>query len=107
MRKKHVIYLNGYEESENDIGDIIQIPTSRKILAEKKSVRQSEHYQADAVGAKPEIVFKVWLAEYKEESSLKYNKRDYKIIRTYSPDEKNIELVCEGLVNRGAGNGST
>lgn len=68
---------------------------SRTVFANKKSVRQSEFYQAMAAGMKPEIVFEVMVADYNEEPKVKYGeKKYYRVIRTYSANGERIELVC-------------
>lgn len=102
MRFNSIINLISTIESENPIGDTISVESKRKVFAEKKSVRQSEFYQAAATGLKPEITFVTWKDEYKGESELEYDSKTYRIIRTFIKDEKEIELICEGAVNRGA-----
>ncbi|OIJ12715.1 hypothetical protein BKP37_12720 [Anaerobacillus alkalilacustris] len=92
--------LIGSTSYTNDKGDDIEIPTERQVLAERKSIRQSEFYQAAATDLRPELTFEVWSDEYNEEYSLNYNGKIYTIIRTFDKDEKNTELICSGLVNR-------
>jgi SPP1 family predicted phage head-tail adaptor len=100
MRFDNVIYLIPVTSSENDIGDPIKIDgEKRQVFAEKKSVRQSEFYQAAATGLKPELTFVVWSQEYGGESKLEYNGKLYNIIRTFEKNDREIELVCSGLVN--------
>jgi hypothetical protein len=100
MRLDSVIYLIGVTTGANEAGDAIETPTRRETFAKKKSVRQSEFYQAAATGLKPVLTFEVWLHEYQGESELEYNEQVYQIIRTYSPDDKWLELVCDGTVVR-------
>jgi SPP1 family predicted phage head-tail adaptor len=100
MRKKEVIKLIGASTVQNDIGDPIEeISGEREIFAEKKSIKQSEFYQAAATGLKPELTFVVWTREYNQESTLEYNSKKYNIIRTYDRDDEHTELICSGLVN--------
>lgn len=103
MRRDKVIFLfSKYHIGDNEIGDAIKTPEDpRRLLAEKNSVRQSEFYQAQANGFKPELVFTIWLHEYKDEAFLIFNEKSYKIIRTFEKNSKEIELVCEGLINNG------
>lgn len=98
MLFRDVITLKGITYGENDIGDPIKIPTSREVYANRKSIRQSEFYQAMATGLKPEIMFEIRSVEYKGETKLEYAGKDYTIIRTYDKGEI-MELVCQGLVN--------
>lgn len=103
MRHDTVIYLASTVYSKNSIGDSIEKPGEyRQVFAEKKSVRQSEFYQAQATDFKPEYVFVVWTIEYEDEPFLKFNEKDYKIFRAFEVDDgKRIELVCEGLTVNG------
>ena len=84
--------------SVNDIGDVISAKKYRRVFANKKSIRQSEFYQAAATGLRPNIMFVIRTLEYNHEAHLRYNKIEYKIIRTYDKGEW-MELVCQGVVN--------
>lgn len=93
-----IVVKNGYgEEVEQDGAPLIDV------FANKKSVRQSEFYQAHADGMKPEIVFEVMTVDYEEAESrqdegrqmkVKYNNRVYRLIRPYSANGERTELVC-------------
>ena len=80
-------------------GDTSQTPTERTIYAEVKSIGQSEFYQAQAVGLKPEIKFVIAdFADYEGEKKLKYTpfggtEQIYDILRTYR-NKINLEIVC-------------
>lgn len=87
---------------KNDVGDAIENEAPRKVYANRKSIRQSEFYQAMASGLKPEIMFEVMFFDYKDEKRLVYNGKKYSIIRTYITDSDKMELICEGLSNNGA-----
>lgn len=100
-RKMHVVRLIGTTSSTNDIGDPIKIPVERQVFAEKKSIRQSEFYQATATGLRPDLMFVVWTREYRGEQKLKYQGREYSVIRTFEPNSEETEIVCRGLVNKG------
>lgn len=98
--KKYAVKLLGITYSTNDMGDPIETSTKKEILAERKSVRQSEFYQAQATGLRPELTFVVWADEYNGEPKLEYAGKEYTIIRTFDKDEKNLELICQGLVSQ-------
>jgi SPP1 family predicted phage head-tail adaptor len=84
-----VVGKNGYGEEVEQDG----IP--KTVYANKKSVRQTEFYQAMAAGMKPEIVFEVMVADYSDEPKVKYgDDKYYRVIRTYSANDERIELVC-------------
>lgn len=96
-RKSHPITLLNTQKSRNEFGEVEEdkeILNRRTILAERKSIKQSEFYQAYTAGLKPEISFVVWSAEYKDERKLEYNGVVYDIIRTYEKNEKETELIC-------------
>ena len=100
MLFKDVISLITVTTTENELGDTIEVSTERQVFADKQSVRQSEFYQAAATGLRPELMFAVRTIEYNGETKLKYNGKEYSIIRTYNKDGELTELVCQGVVNR-------
>ena len=99
MLFKEVIKLISVTVTENDMGDIIETPVEREVYADKQSIRQSEFYQAAATGLRPELMFVVTSIEYEGEQKLKYNDKEYTIIRTYDKDDELTELICQGVVN--------
>lgn len=101
MSKDDILYLVSEIVTENDMGDFIKETTESMIFAKKKSVRQSEFYQAAANGLKPELVFEIHAFEYNEEKKVKYNDKYYTVIRTYQINDDDLELVCEGGVHNG------
>lgn len=86
-------------ESQDEYGDPIDDVTSYNVFANKKSIRQSEFYQAHAFGLKPEIMFEVRTMEYLEQPKLVHNGKTYQVIRTYSKNNEITELICAGLSN--------
>jgi len=100
MLFRDVISLITVTTTENELGDTIEVSTERQVFADKQSVRQSEFYQAAATGLRPELMFVVRTIEYNGETRLKYNDKEYSIIRTYDKDGELTELVCQGVVNR-------
>ena len=98
---RDIVELVGIETSINDIGDTVSNRTVSQVFANKKSVRQSEFYQAFAAGLKPELMFEVRSIEYSGQSNLIFNGKEYVIIRTYSKNDEITELVCSGIVVKG------
>lgn len=94
-----VITLMKETNTVNEYGDTVQIFTERNVFAEVKSIGQSEFYQAEAVGLKPEIKFVIAdFADYQNEKKLKYTpfggvEEIYSVIRTYR-NKINLEIVC-------------
>jgi hypothetical protein len=66
----------------------------RMVFVNRKSVRQSEFYQAFAAGMKPEIVYEIRTVEYQEEPKLRAEGIDYYIIRTFTKNGEITELIC-------------
>jgi SPP1 family predicted phage head-tail adaptor len=102
MRFDSVIFLISNTETKNRVRDTIRTPVKRETYAEKQSIRQSEFYQAATSGLKPEITFVIWALEYNGEVELEYNGKNYVIIRTFDKNDKELELICSGIVNKAA-----
>lgn len=78
-------------------GEVIQSFTWRTVFANKKGVRQSEFYQAGTTGLRPEMTFHVRSEEYQNDEKLKYENKEYAIIRQYDRGEI-TELTVEAYV---------
>lgn len=100
-RWSETIKLVATTETTDELGDVVDTETKRKVYANRKSVRQSEFYQAMANGMQPEIMFEVSVFDYDDEKKLIYNEKAYSVIRTYVTDSDRMEIVCEGLSNNG------
>ena len=95
-----IIYLLKTKNSVNEIGDPIKTIEKVKRYAEVESVRQSEVYQAAAVGLKAEIMAVIWKFEYNREMFFEYEGKNYKIIRTFvRKKEEKIELTGTSVSN--------
>lgn len=95
-----VIKLMKETNTVNEYGDTVQTFAERNVFAEVKSIGQSEFYQAEAVGLKPEIKFLIAdFADYQDERCLKYTpfggtEEIYTVLRTYR-NKLNLEIVCK------------
>lgn len=96
MRRKYMVELiDRVYSSTNDSESFADSPP-REVLADRKSIRQSEFYQAVANGFNPQATFIIWDYEYSDEEFLRYDGKLYQIIRRYpDKDDKQIELVCQ------------
>ena len=108
MTFDHELILVKTQDGQNDLGDPIIIRTEKPVLCDVLSVGRSEHYQAAAHGLKPELVFVVSKWDYQGEKEVVFDGERYNVLRTYEPkkskglgDFETLELVCEGVVNRG------
>lgn len=95
-----VTKASSLESDEN--GDPIVQETKRKAFVHKQSTKQTEFYQAQATGFKPEITIVIRSFEYKEEEVIEYNLVRYRVLRTYSPGDGNTEIVLYKGVNNGS-----
>ncbi|MEG0086611.1 MAG: phage head closure protein [Niameybacter sp.] len=99
--KNEIIEIETSKSSvtKDGIGDMTVTPKYKEVFAEKRSVKQSEFYQAHAQGLKPEIVFVIHPSEYEEQKGVRYKNKQYRVIRTYEKDYENLELVVTGDFN--------
>lgn len=95
------IDLISFTTSQNELGDDIKTKVYKSVFANKKSVRQSEFYQAAQTGLRPQLMFIIREIDYNEEQRLRYDGNEYTIIRHYSQNEETCELVCDSLTNKG------
>lgn len=83
---RDVVYLGEIKETI-EYGEVTTTTLYRKVYANKKSVRQSEFYQSTSAGLKPELMFEIRSVEFSDSDKLKYNNKEYFIIRTYDTGE--------------------
>lgn len=79
----------------DSIGQPITTLTERSVMAELRSITQSEFYQGRQGGLSPELSFKMSQFDYQGEQTCIYSAQRYHIYRTYIADENTIELYCE------------
>ncbi|MEN2765679.1 phage head closure protein [Ornithinibacillus xuwenensis] len=103
MRFDKQITLIKQEYGEDNIGNPIPVgePLKRKVLAKEKSVTRNEFYSAGNTGLKPEIVFNMFRFEYEGDESIIFQNKEYKVIRSYVINSKEIELICEKVIGDG------
>ncbi|MED0876559.1 phage head closure protein [Bacillus mobilis] len=81
---------------EDELGQKEEIKTfNRQVFCKKKSVPQSEFFQAGQSDIKASCILIVHILDYKEEREVKYREKEYSIYRTYERDDEKIELYCE------------
>lgn len=85
-------------ETVDDIGDTVITKTEKQVFVNKKSIRQSEYYQALSVGIKPEIMFEVRSIDYSDEKLINHNNKDYRITRVYTKNGEVTELICQAVI---------
>lgn len=88
------------ENEKDDYGDPVdkEIRT-QEIFAERRSISQTEFYQAQTAGSKPEIKFIIPdYSEYSGQQYLIHKGMRYKILRTYQKTGNELEITCYGGV---------
>lgn len=98
MLFRELIELTTITRTVNSVGSYSETETLKQVYANKKSIRQSEFYQAQATGLRPELMFVIRTIDYNNETRLKYNSKFYEIIRTHDKNGEFIELICQGIV---------
>ncbi len=97
-----IAYLGSVQAVENEFGDIYETVKydNQYVYCSEKSVRQSEFYQAQAVGLKPTLVLVMMKYDYGDQKYVKYEDEEYTVLRTYKTGEK-IELTLTRGVEHG------
>ena len=94
-----VIYLLSTQHITNKVGDLIEVPIKTMRFARLKSIGQTEFYQAQAQGLKPEIKFVLAdYLDYENQEEVIYKGFRYKVLRTFTTEQNEIEIVCYGGV---------
>lgn len=94
-----VIYFISTTEIVDAGGDTISTKVEREVFAKLLSVGQGEFYQAQALGLKPELKFRIAdYMDYEGEKTVKYEDKEYEILRTYRDGIK-LEITLKGDVN--------
>lgn len=89
-----VIYLLSKKRTINNVGDQVETTEKQMRFAGVKSIGQSEFYQAQAHGLKPEIKFVLAdYLDYNNQDEIIYHGFRYKVLRTYRTG-KELEIVC-------------
>ena len=94
MRHKEVVYLISSTQSQDDMGNVINEETERKVYANEFAVSSSEFYSAGVSDLKPSKRFRLHTFEYYGEEILKHASTRYKVIRTSTIGD-NTTLICE------------
>lgn len=99
MYNEVIYFIGTTTESVDEAGDTISVKAEREVLAKLLSVGQGEFYQAQALGLKPELKFRIAdYMDYEGEKTVKYEDKEYEILRTYR-DGINLEITLKGDIN--------
>lgn len=96
-----IITLVSETRSTDKYGDITVEKTEKTVFADLRSIGQSEFYQAEAVGLKPELKFVLPdYLEYNNEKIIKYQpyneseEAEFTVLRTYRAGNE-LEIVVK------------
>lgn len=94
-----LIKLISVTTTTDEVGDTVEVKTENEVFAEKKSIGQSEFYQAQTVGLKPEIKFVLSdYYDYSDEQTIIHDGKEFRVLRTYRTGNE-LEIVCVGDVH--------
>lgn len=101
MQAWNVIELISYVDSgsEDNYGDPVLTEQRQQVYAECRSITQTEFYQAQTAGFKPEIKFVLTTSrDYSGQEEIAFDGIRYKVLKTYIPQNDSIEITCYGGV---------
>ena len=105
MDRSDIIGLIEVRYSTNEYG--VQQKTEqpeRTVMCQVQSVTQNEFFEGGRNGLNPELVFRVFSADYNDESVVAYKGKRYGVYRTYVRKDDFIELYCERKGGTNGGN---
>lgn len=98
----NVVYFSDFRDGteKDEYGDPVQEEIrSEPVFAQKKSISQTEFYQAQTNDKKPEMKFVISdYMDYGNQKYLIYGDIRYKILKTYQTDTNELEITCYGGV---------
>jgi SPP1 family predicted phage head-tail adaptor len=102
MTYDHELTLIGERTiTKDEIGNEIPgDPLETNVLCGLKSVGRNEFYGAAAAGLKPELAFVIHAYEYDGQQRLRFDGREYRVLRTYADGFEELELTCEKVTGK-------
>ncbi|MDC2866516.1 phage head closure protein [Bacillus sp. BP-3] len=92
-----ILFFPTSETIVDDLGQVIEVTEifDREVFCFKKSIPQSEFFQAGQINIKASCMLIVYNLDYQQEQKVKYKDVKYHIYRTYERSDERIELYCE------------
>ena len=107
MIRADVINLIKENRTGHGVHEVVT-DTERTVMCTVESVGRREYYDASNAGYRPELVFKLALAEdYQNERLLKYKGQKYRVVRTFRTDDEGIDITAERSDENGTDENST
>lgn len=76
----------------DNIGNPIKTPIVKDVFCTIDSISQSEYFQASQNGLKPQLKITLCEFDYNNETTVKYNNKNYTVYRTFLRNDERIEL---------------
>ena len=95
MTRINVVTLISEQNGTDSIGQVTTTETTSKLIAEVRSVSQSEYMNGKQSGLTPSYVFRVSMFGYAGQKILLYKGARYSVYRTYEADDNYVELYTE------------
>jgi len=95
-----IITLIAMMQGKDADGFPANVEVPHEVYANKKSVTRSEFYSSMQAGIKATALFETRLCDYEEcgnPTILEHDGKRYKVERTYTKDNENVELTCSDL----------
>lgn len=77
---------------KDSVGQTIKTRVDDVVKAVRMSVAQSEYFNADQAGIRPDFKLEMYAGDYSGQKNLSIDGEEYTIYRTYSPRRDKIEL---------------
>lgn len=91
---KELIEVTLFTETirKDSVGQTIKTRVNDVVKAVRMSVAQSEYFNADQSGIRPDFKLEMYAGDYSGQKNLSIDGEEYTIYRTYSPRRDKIEL---------------
>lgn len=92
------MYWNEIIDIGQEVEETVDFETTssfvfKRVFANKLSIKQQEHYNANKIGLRPEVAFEIRFEEYEGQNIVEWQEKRYYLVRTYD-NQKNgtVEL---------------
>lgn len=93
MDRSEVMYLVSTEKYQDENGIWQTRETKRKVYVNVKSTSATEFHDAGRNGLNPDLVFTLFMYDYKEEIIVEYKNKRYSVYRTYIIQNKGNDFI--------------
>ena len=94
MRMSEIIKLVTSTTAPNEVGIPVETTTSVDVYADRKSVKRTEYYAANAAGSRADVTFVVNADDYSGQMRVEHGSEKYEVTRAYQAGLGRVELTC-------------